>query len=170
MEILGPIRLTQAPSTRIQQIRWRIRNFFKSLSRVDIFESATVWTRNPNFFFPDDVTRSSPVLFLYGTCFVTSVSFRSLEYWIESGIGFGYVWMGIFSNPERKSFGSKISGYVWTGPDPNPLGIKRFVLSISVSFKCEYHIIMQIQYTKNLNLERFELVTTLSSPNWSIDL
>ena len=33
---------------------------------------------------------------------------------------------------------------------------------VSISFKCECHIIMQIQYTKNLNLRRFELGTTLS--------
>ena len=32
----------------------------------------------------------------------------------------------------------------------NPLGIKRFVSGISISFKCECNIIMQIQYTKNL--------------------
>ena len=44
----------------------------------------------------------------------------------------------------------------------NPLGIKRFVPGISLSFKCECHIIMQIQYTKNPNLGRFELGTTLS--------
>ena len=31
-----------------------------------------------------------------------------------------------------------------------------------ISFKCECHIIMQIQYTKNLNPGRFELGTTLS--------
>ena len=44
----------------------------------------------------------------------------------------------------------------------NPLGIKRFVSGISISFKCECHIIMQIQYTKNLIPGRFELGTTLS--------
>ena len=38
-----------------------------------------------------------------------------------------------------------------------PLGIKRFVSGISTSLKCECHIIMQIQYTKNLNPRRFEL-------------
>ena len=42
------------------------------------------------------------------------------------------------------------------------LGIKRFVSGISISFKCECHIIMQIQYTKNLNPGRFELGITLS--------
>ena len=36
---------------------------------------------------------------------------------------------------------------------------------ISVSFKCECHIIMQIQHTKNFNPGRFELCTTLSQPN-----
>ena len=35
-------------------------------------------------------------------------------------------------------------------PNSNPLGIKRFVSGISISFKFECHIIMQIQYTKNL--------------------
>ena len=44
----------------------------------------------------------------------------------------------------------------------NPLGIKHFVPSISMSFKCECYIIMQIKLTKNLNPERFELGTTLS--------
>ena len=33
---------------------------------------------------------------------------------------------------------------------------------ISISFKCECHIMMQIQYTKSLNPGRFELGTTLS--------
>ena len=37
-----------------------------------------------------------------------------------------------------------------------------------ISFKYECHIIMQIQYTKNLNPGRFELGTTLSYPNRSI--
>ena len=31
-----------------------------------------------------------------------------------------------------------------------------------VSFKCECNVIIQIQYTKNLNPGRFELGTTLS--------
>ena len=39
------------------------------------------------------------------------------------------------------------------------LGNKCFVSGISVSFKCECHIMMQIQYTKNLNPRRFELDT-----------
>ena len=43
-----------------------------------------------------------------------------------------------------------------------PFGIKRFVSGISILFKCEFHIIMQIQYTKNLNPRRFELGITLS--------
>ena len=43
----------------------------------------------------------------------------------------------------------------------NSLGIKRFVSRISISFKCECHIIMQIQYAKNLNPGRFELVNAL---------
>ena len=47
-------------------------------------------------------------------------------------------------------------------PNSNPLAIKRFVSGISISFKCECHIIMQIQYTKNLIPGRFELGTTLS--------
>ena len=45
-------------------------------------------------------------------------------------------------------------------PNSNLLGIKRFVLNISMSFKCECFIVMQIQHTKNLNPERFELGTT----------
>ena len=47
-------------------------------------------------------------------------------------------------------------------PNSNPLRIKRLVSGISISFKCECHIIIQIQYTKNLNPGRFELGTTLS--------
>ena len=47
-------------------------------------------------------------------------------------------------------------------PNSNPLGKNRFVSGISISFKCECHIIMQIQYTKNLKPGRFELGTTLS--------
>ena len=39
---------------------------------------------------------------------------------------------------------------------------------MSISFKCECYIIMQIQYTKNLNPGRFELGTTLSWPIWSM--
>ena len=35
-------------------------------------------------------------------------------------------------------------------PNSNPLGTKRFVPGISISFKYECYIIMQIQYTKNL--------------------
>ena len=42
-------------------------------------------------------------------------------------------------------------------PNSNPLGIKRFVSGISISFKCECNIIMQIQCTKNLNPGRSEL-------------
>ena len=49
----------------------------------------------------------------------------------------------------------------------NLLGIKRFVPSIFISFKCECYIIMQIQHTKNLNPERFELRRILSGPNRS---
>ena len=48
-------------------------------------------------------------------------------------------------------------------------GIKRFVSIISISFKCECRIIMQIQDTKNLIPGRFELGTTLSYKNRSID-
>ena len=44
-----------------------------------------------------------------------------------------------------------------------PFGIKRFVLGISISFKCECHIITQIQYTKNLNPGSFQLGTTVRS-------
>ena len=47
-------------------------------------------------------------------------------------------------------------------PNSNPLGIKRFVPSISISFQCEWCIIMQMKHTKNLNPERSELGTTLS--------
>ena len=36
------------------------------------------------------------------------------------------------------------------------------------SFKCECYIIMQMKHSKNLNPERPELGTTLSSPNWSM--
>ena len=36
-----------------------------------------------------------------------------------------------------------------------------FVSGISISFKCECNIIMQIQYTEKLNPGRFELGTTL---------
>ena len=43
-----------------------------------------------------------------------------------------------------------------------PFGKKRFVSGISISFKCECHILMQMQHTKNLNPGRFELGTTLS--------
>ena len=48
-------------------------------------------------------------------------------------------------------------------------GIKRFVSVISISFKRECCIIMQIQDTKNLIPGRFELGTTLSYKNRSID-
>ena len=47
-------------------------------------------------------------------------------------------------------------------PNLNPLGIKRCVSGISMSFKSECHIMMQIKYTKNLNPWRFEFGTTLS--------
>ena len=55
-----------------------------------------------------------------------------------------------------------------TVPDPN-LEIKGGPghpadLGISVSFKCDGNVIIQIQYTKNLNPGRFELGTTLSQP------
>ena len=43
-------------------------------------------------------------------------------------------------------------GYLNVLPNSNPLGIKRLSLSISISF------IKQIQYAKNLNSGRFELV------------
>ena len=43
-----------------------------------------------------------------------------------------------------------------------PMGIKRFVPGISISFKHECYIIKQIQYIKNRNPGRFELGTTLS--------
>ena len=42
----------------------------------------------------------------------------------------------------------------------NPLGIKRLVPSISISFKCELYIIMQMKHRKNPYIERFELGTT----------
>ena len=44
----------------------------------------------------------------------------------------------------------------------DPLAMKRFIHSISISFKCECYIIMQMQTTKSLNIERFELGTTMS--------
>ena len=53
-------------------------------------------------------------------------------------------------------------GWLSVVPSSNPLGIKRFVSGISISVKCECHIIMQMQYTKNLIPARFELGTTLS--------
>ena len=53
-------------------------------------------------------------------------------------------------------------GYLNVVPNSNPLGIKHFVSGISISFKCECHIIMQIQNTENLNPGRFELGTTMS--------
>ena len=53
-------------------------------------------------------------------------------------------------------------GYLNVVPNSNPLGIKHFVSGISISFKCECHILMQLQHTKNLNPGRFELGTTLS--------
>ena len=43
-----------------------------------------------------------------------------------------------------------------------PFGKKTVLFQEFPSFKCECHIIMQIQYTKNLNPRRFELGTTLS--------
>ena len=61
-----------------------------------------------------------------------------------------------------------ISAQLNVVPNLNLLGIKRFVPIISISFKCECFIVMQIQHTKNLNPERSELGTTLSWPNWSI--
>ena len=47
-------------------------------------------------------------------------------------------------------------------PNSNRLGIEHFVSGISISFKNECYIIMQIQHTKNLYLRRIELGTTLS--------
>ena len=47
-------------------------------------------------------------------------------------------------------------------PNSNPLGIKRFVSDISISFKGECHILMQKKHTKNFNPARFELGTTPS--------
>ena len=43
-----------------------------------------------------------------------------------------------------------------------PFGNKTFCFRNFHTFKCECHIMMQIQYTKNLNPGRFELGTTLS--------
>ena len=37
------------PSTHIRRIRWQIRNFLYTLSRIR-YESGTVWTLNPEFF------------------------------------------------------------------------------------------------------------------------
>ena len=53
-------------------------------------------------------------------------------------------------------------GYLNVVPNSNPLGIKCFVLCISISFKCECHLLMQMQHTKNFNPARFELGTTPS--------
>ena len=53
-------------------------------------------------------------------------------------------------------------GFLNVVPNSDPLGIKSFDASFSISFKYEYYIIMQVQYTKNLNSERLELGTTLS--------
>ena len=50
-----------------------------------------------------------------------------------------------------------------------PFGNKTFCFRNFHTFKWECHIIMQIQYTKNLNPGRFELGTTLSCTNWSIN-
>ena len=43
-----------------------------------------------------------------------------------------------------------------------PFGNKTLCFRIFHIIKCEYHIVMQIQYTNNLNPGRFELGTTLS--------
>ena len=37
-------------------------------------------------------------------------------------------------------------------------------LGISISFKCDGNVIMQIQYTKNLNPGRFELKSSITIP------
>ena len=42
-------------------------------------------------------------------------------------------------------------------PNSNPLRLKRFAPSISISFKCQCRIIMQMKRTKNLNPQRLEL-------------
>ena len=51
-----------------------------------------------------------------------------------------------------------------------PFGNKTFCFRNFHTFKWECHIIMQIQYKKNLHPGRFELGTTLSWPNRSIIL
>ena len=62
-----------------------------------------------------------------------------------------------------ESISIDLFGYLNVVPNSNPLEIKCFVSGISIiSFKCECHIIMQIQFTKNLNPGRFELGATLS--------
>ena len=43
-----------------------------------------------------------------------------------------------------------------------PFGNKTFCFNISISFKCECHLLMQMQHTKNFNPTRFELGTTPS--------
>ena len=53
--------------------------------------------------------------------------------------------------------------------DSNPLGIKQFVSSISISFKCECYIVMQMKHMKNHNPDRFKLGTTLSQPKQSMN-
>ena len=37
-------------------------------------------------------------------------------------------------------------------------------LGISISFKCDSNVIIQIQYTKNLNPGRFELKSSITIP------
>ena len=44
-----------------------------------------------------------------------------------------------------------------------PFGYKTFCFRNFISFKCECHIITQIQYTKNLNPGSFQLGTTVRS-------
>ena len=70
-------------------------------------------------------------------------------------------------NPQRKICGLKKSPDTCglglnVAPNLNPLGMKRFVPDIFISFKCESYIVMQIQNTKKLNPGSFELGTTLS--------
>ena len=55
-------------------------------------------------------------------------------------------------------------------PNSNPLGIERLVSQIFISFKFECHLVMQMQYTKNLIPWRFELGTKLSEPIRAIEI
>ena len=100
------------------------------------YESGTVWTPNPDIFYPDDVTRSSPVpcreinsqdgyrsavglfpLFPLGVLF-TRMNPDAFRILVDGQIRFEYATCGwnFFLIRKEKVADSKISGYVWTGP------------------------------------------------------